>query len=677
MDPRSRTLPPMLPRHHWPRARPSLAASCLAVALFGSGPLRADAPLSLGEAFTVNTVTKGSQAFPAVAMNAAGAAVVVWRCEDPDLSPGICARRFGSTGAPLGPELRVNTFTAGVQAAPDVAIDESGRFVVVWESNEQDGDQYGVYAQSFDAAGKRVGDEQRVNITTAGRQRRPAVAMAYDGRFVVVWESTDKDGSQEAVVLRRYGPDGAPLSGEEVVNTETQGQQWIAAVAMAAEGSFVVAWETVAYPTGGGSDIAARHYGEDGQPRGDEFLVNTTTQHIQGAPSVAIAPNGRFAIAWESFGQDGSDHGIYAQRFNAAGNPVGDERQINTFTQGIQNQPSVALAASSVAVVVWHDAERRMIVARCLGADGQLIGDEVPVDDTFPSLPAVAADEQGDIVIAWQDTGPEISARLGRLGDSCPGGEFALCLDQNRFEVEVAWRDPSGKSGSGHARPLTADSGYYWFFDDANVELVIKVLDACVVNGRTWVFLAGLTDVEVEVVVTHSASGAARVYFNPLGTPFRLVRDTDAFALCGAASRRSASTLAAAERDFFDQVWSLVAPATTCAAGPETLCLGDSRFQVRATYRTDAGQSGNAGAVRVTDDTGYFWFFEQDNTEILIKGLEGCPINGHFWVFAAGLTDVEVELTVTDTVGGGSQVYRNPLGQAFELVRDIEAFECP
>jgi hypothetical protein len=80
--------------------------------------------------------------------------------------------------------------------------------------------------------------------------------------------------------------------------------------------------------------------------------------------------------------------------------------------------------------------------------------------------------------------------------------------------------------------------------------------------------------------------------------------------------------------------------------------------------------------VGITGDTGYFWFFAPDNAEILLKVLDACAINGHFWVFAAGLTDVEVELTVTDTEGGAERVYRNPLGRPYELVRDVQAFDC-
>ena len=79
---------------------------------------------------------------------------------------------------------------------------------------------------------------------------------------------------------------------------------------------------------------------------------------------------------------------------------------------------------------------------------------------------------------------------------------------------------------------LTAETGFFWFFDAGNVETVIKVLDACTINDRFWVFAAGLTDVGVELAVTDTATGETRVYGNELGAPFQPIQDTSALASC-------------------------------------------------------------------------------------------------------------------------------------------------
>jgi len=93
-----------------------------------------------------------------------------------------------------------------------------------------------------------------------------------------------------------------------------------------------------------------------------------------------------------------------------------------------------------------------------------------------------------------------------------------LCLQDGRFEVRVDWHDPrSGDTGSGTAISGTERSGYFWFFRDDNVELVVKVLDGRPVNGRFWVFYGALTDVEYDVRVTDTASGQTETFHNPPG----------------------------------------------------------------------------------------------------------------------------------------------------------------
>jgi DNA-binding beta-propeller fold protein YncE len=120
------------------------------------------------------------------------------------------------------------------------------------------------------------------------------------------------------------------------------------------------------------------------------------------------------------------------------------------------------------------------------------------------------------------------------------------------------------------------------------------------------------------------------------------------------------------------------APPAPCVPGIFSLCLGNGRFQVTATYRTASGQSGAARAAPLTPDTGAFWFFSAANLELLVKVLNGCAVNGSYWAFAAGLTDVNVELTVTDTQTNLAKTYTNPQATAFRPVQDTGALPvCP
>jgi len=117
------------------------------------------------------------------------------------------------------------------------------------------------------------------------------------------------------------------------------------------------------------------------------------------------------------------------------------------------------------------------------------------------------------------------------LPPPCAEDAKTLCLQDDRFSVTMTWRTPQGNSGVGQAVPLTDDTGYFWFFQDSNVEVVVKVLDACVDRFRRyWVFAGGLTNVEATLVVQDTATGFQRTYENPLRTPFQPIQDVQAFA---------------------------------------------------------------------------------------------------------------------------------------------------
>ena len=113
-------------------------------------------------------------------------------------------------------------------------------------------------------------------------------------------------------------------------------------------------------------------------------------------------------------------------------------------------------------------------------------------------------------------------------GGSCVADDTSLCLGDGRFRATATWKNPDGSTGSGQAVPVTGDTGYFWFFDESNIEVVAKVLDACGVNGRFWVFLGGLTNLDVTLTVADTKTNASRTYVNAAGTPFAPVQDTSA-----------------------------------------------------------------------------------------------------------------------------------------------------
>ncbi|MFY9823975.1 MAG: hypothetical protein WAM82_21535 [Thermoanaerobaculia bacterium] len=118
--------------------------------------------------------------------------------------------------------------------------------------------------------------------------------------------------------------------------------------------------------------------------------------------------------------------------------------------------------------------------------------------------------------------------------------------------------------------------------------------------------------------------------------------------------------------------------ATTCTPSATAMCLNNNRFRVEATFDTTSGLSGQAQVVKLTDETGYLWFFSSTNVEVVVKALNACSYNNRYWVYSAGLTDVHVVLTVTDTQTGAVKTYTNPQGQAYQPKLDSSAFNtCP
>jgi hypothetical protein len=127
---------------------------------------------------------------------------------------------------------------------------------------------------------------------------------------------------------------------------------------------------------------------------------------------------------------------------------------------------------------------------------------------------------------------------------------------------------------------------------------------------------------------------------------------------------------------YFDNL--VFKPQGTCAVLPDLLCLNNGRFQVSSRFEDYSGQTGVGLAQAMTGDTGYFWFFSAANVEVVLKVIDGCGYNSSYWVYAGGLTDVEVQLLILDTRSGATWTRSNVLGTPFQPIGDIQAFAtCP
>jgi len=368
----------------------------------------------VGGEFQVNTYTTGNQQTldespQSVAMDADGDFVVTWTSYggQDGSGDGVYAQRYNAAGAAQGSEFQVNSYTTNNQRNSTVAMDADGDFVVTWTSYTQDGSRDGIYAQRYNAAGAAQGNEFRVNTSTTDYQSFSTVAMDSDGDFVVTWSSFGQDGSSYSIYAQRYNAAGVAQGSEFRVNTYTTNYQFTSTVAMDADGDFVVTW--LSYGQDGSNEgIYAQRYNAAGAAQGSEFRVNTYTTNLQGFSTVAMDADGDFVVTWSSSGQDGSAYGVFAQRYNAAGVAQGNEFRVNTYTTDYQSFSTVAMDTDGDFVVTWssylQDGSDNGIYAQRYNAAGVAQGSEFRVNTYTTSqqlLSTVAMDADGDFVVAW------------------------------------------------------------------------------------------------------------------------------------------------------------------------------------------------------------------------------------------------------------------------------------
>ncbi|HET9227810.1 MAG TPA: hypothetical protein VFR31_14140, partial [Thermoanaerobaculia bacterium] len=124
----------------------------------------------------------------------------------------------------------------------------------------------------------------------------------------------------------------------------------------------------------------------------------------------------------------------------------------------------------------------------------------------------------------------------------------------------------------------------------------------------------------------------------------------------------------------------------SCTPDATTLCVddqsGDRRFKVTVSYQTQqgGGSSGSGKAIPLSplgvSRGGLFWFFSADSPDMLVKILNGCGVNGYYWVFISAGTNIGLTMTVTDTQIGRQKIYQNNDLNPAVPVQDTAAFTC-
>jgi hypothetical protein len=428
--------------------------------------------------FRVNDTTTIRQYDPSVVMNSSGTFVVTWAKDSLDGSSDVVARGYDNNGVQQGNEFQVNRTTENDQTDPAAAIDDNGDFIIAWTGYAQN-EEYSkaIFAGRYNALdgsstlpGSNPGQPApipskmfRVNSTTTGGQNVPDVAMDAQGRFIVAWRSDNQDPDGSAGVYAiKYNSDGTQAGDEFRIATYYTGYQDEAAIALNSDGSFVITW----FGEGADDDfgIFAKKYNNWEATDGNEFIVNTFTTSAQEIPDISMDQAGNFVITWESVNQEVvgiNSIGVYARRFDNNANPLDNsEFLVNSFTDGVQRLPAIAMNSSGEFVITWTNMPcgpvnfstcgDENIYARRYFSNGNQNGSEFMVNTYTTNQQNdtnIAMDENGDFIVAWRSSWQDgyndgvFAQRYNSNGDrqipeGCSDGAFLQC-NTNTGEFQV------------------------------------------------------------------------------------------------------------------------------------------------------------------------------------------------------------------------------------------------
>jgi len=394
--------------------------------------------LNLGPETRVNTTTYGTQGMQSIAHLDDGGYAIVWESQGSGSSTwDIYLQRFDADGQRIGGETLVNTTTAGVQQMPHV-VSVGGGYVVTWES-DNDGDGYGIFAQMYDASGARMGGEFRVNTQTVGTQYGNQVISLAGGGFVVSWQTWTGGADGYQIHTQRFTGGGVPDGSETTVSTNATSSNFASSGVALSDGSYVIAWHGY---NGQENGIWAQAYTQWGQLSGTAFRIDPAGGHISYELSMTATSDGGFVAVWSDQDKPTDDWDydcdIFAQRFDAHGNKIGDAFQVNTLTTGNEGAPNVATLSDGGFVIAWNvtadaftDHSIDGVYVQRYDADGHPVGPETRITHLYTgtdTMPQISPLSDGGFVVSYttfQDgSGPSVNKVVFGPATSTVGAQY-------------------------------------------------------------------------------------------------------------------------------------------------------------------------------------------------------------------------------------------------------------
>ena len=378
-----------------------------------------------------NTFTQSVQDQASIAVGPDGALTVAWSSRRQlGGRSGVYYQRFSPDGIALGEERPLGIWTESHLGAPAIASSPSGETWAVWQSWGQDGHGSAVLLRKLDG-----GDEILVNQTWKGDQSDPAIAIDRDGRIAVVWRSLESPRANPRVFVRLFDASGQPIT-DEFPASALDRFETTPALAWGSDGSLAVVFSVFDEqrdPAG----IRLQRFRANGERIGSEILVSGDLKNSQIEPVIAATRRG-YVVAWQDTESDGSEYGVVARRLDIQGRPIALPFVVNSTTKGVQNGADIALAPDGRFAIAWNseDGDRNGVFAQMFASDGTRLGGEIRLNgwtEGDQSVRAAAGSRRvaflpdGRLVCAWSGSGPQDK-----------NGTYVSMLSRRPLDVDVA-----------------------------------------------------------------------------------------------------------------------------------------------------------------------------------------------------------------------------------------------
>jgi hypothetical protein len=297
----------------------------------------------------------------------------------------------------------VNTTLPGSQLNPSVATDGHGNYVVVWEGFNPANSTSDIFCQRYGADGTPVGSEFIVNANTTGDQQSARVAADTAGEFVVMWRGPNPQNGLKDLWGKRFDANGQPVTGDVLLNPNSEGLDSAAQLGMNAAGTEIVVSKT--RTSSGVTDIYAQRFDGQLNSLGSDFAVNTSRRVMQSASRLAVDAAGNFIVTWNTFSSVTSMRTVMARRYDAQGNALTAQFIVGTDA-GDRLNTALAIAPDGGFEADWLSADSvthnlKLTALRYDAANNA--GTPFVVSDPSAATDsgAVSFDWAGNSVIAW------------------------------------------------------------------------------------------------------------------------------------------------------------------------------------------------------------------------------------------------------------------------------------